>query len=310
MSSSRKVPTSNIGRLKAGTTAKAKKDSLPVGGNAMSVATAARLDLNLPAYKIVINAVIAAEQAQHAAGELANPHRTSLHNYVGLYIGNLEDSITMGTSLPSARAFFGLPINKKTIPLTNTDERLVFWGNKIITGDAARILAGGPVFTGPTIAQFNTVFADAETAIMLFSNAKTVLTDAQNAVNLKNPEMNTMIKRMWDEIETTYSEQSASAKRAACRQWGVRYLTLGLPAILTGTVTDSISGLPLAGVKLHLEGVGTKFLSDALGNFTINTNLYGDLTLIATLANYTTANIDLLMANGGTMVQDVSLVHH
>lgn len=309
MSSLRKVPTSNIGRLKAATTAKTKKDSLPVGGNAMSVATAARLDLNLPAYKIVLNAVIAAEQAQHAASELANPHRASLHDYIGLYIGNLEDSITMGTSLPSARGFFGLPINKKSTPLTNTDERLIFWGNKIVTGDAARILAGGPVFTGPTIAQFNTVFASAETAITLFSNAKTVLTDAQNAVNLKNPEMNRMIKRMWDEIETTYSEQAAPAKRAACRQWGVRYVTLGLPATLTGTVTDSITGLPLAGVKLHLEGVGTKFFSDALGNYTINTTLYGDLTLIATLTNYTTANIDLLMPNGGTMVQDVALVH-
>ncbi len=309
MSSSRILPKSNISRQKAMNTAKTKKDSLPSAKNAMTPTTSTRLDTDNASYNALMDAVTAAEQVQREAGEAADPWRLLLHDNIGSYFKGLNIGIVIKEIPNSARSFYKLPIGNKKLPVTNTDAQLLDWGQKIITGDAKRVLDGGYVITLPTIASFTAVFNSTKTAITAFSNAKTALTDAQTAVNAKEAEMNSLILRMWNEIETTYSELDPPAKRSAARQWGVKYLFIGNPAIVSGIITNSITGLPMARVTVKLMGSNNKVLTDDNGYFELNTSLYGDLELLAKITGYTDNITDILMENGGTMVVDVMMVH-
>ena len=309
MSSSRKLPKSNTGRQKAMNTAKTKKDGLPSAKNAMTAATSTRLDTDNASYNALMDAVTAAEQVQREAGEAADPWRFSLHNYIANYFKGLNSGIVIKEIPNSARSYYKLATGNKKIPITNTDEQLLEWGQKIITGDAKRVGDGGYVITLPTIAAFTAVFNSAKAAITAFSNAKTALTDAQTAVNAKETEMNSLILRMWNEIETTYSELDPPAKRSAARQWGVKYLFIGNPAIVSGTITNSTTGLPIAGVTVKLMGSNTKTITNINGYYVLNTSLYGDLELIAKITGYTENTTDILMENGGTMLVNVMMVH-
>jgi len=135
----------------------------------------------------------------------------------------------------------------------------------------------------PTIAEFTAIFVATDIVIETLSKAKTALTTAQTTLNGQRTEASSLILQAWNEVETNFSGLDASAKRTAAREWGVKYISIGLAAVVTGTITDSVTGLPLANVKVHISGSGKKVLTDALGKFSINTTLYGDLELITTL---------------------------
>ena len=49
--------------------------------------------------------------------------------------------------------------------------------------------------------------------------------------------------------------------------------------------------------------------TDINGNFTLNTTLYGDLELVAKLKDYNDINLEMLMENGGTLVENISMIH-
>jgi len=117
-----------------------------------------------------------------------------------------------------------------------------------------------------------------------------------------------IIVRVWNEVETFYSELNASAMRSASRLFGVKYRSQGLLASISGIVTDSITDLPIPKVVLHLEGVGTKFTTDEEGKYTINTTLNGDLTLLANLKDYTEYETEILMVDGENMKVNIKMV--
>ena len=69
-----------------------------------------------------------------------------------------------------------------------------------------------------------------------------------------NEETDNIITRTWNEVETTFSELPAPTMRAHARQYGIKYISVGNPAEITGKYIDSITGHPLADVSVHLDG--------------------------------------------------------
>ena len=263
MSISRKLPSTNISRQFAMTAAKSKKDSTPTGGNLLSADTTIRLESDSVNYNTLMAAVTVAQTLQGTDSKKVDTQRVQLHNYISGYFGTLNNGIHLGLIPRSNRAMYGIDINNDRIPDLGTDAQLMNWGQQVIDGDARRITAGGIAMAYPTMVEFTAVFTPAKLAITAISNSKTALINAQKAVNDVNAATDKTIVRVWDEIETSLSDYETAAMRSSAREWGVKYVSQGLPAIITGICLDSVSGLPVGNVVLHLDGVGTKFFSDA-----------------------------------------------
>ena len=304
----RKLPDSNISRQKASNSMVRKNNSIVAPAKtALTADTIERLNTDDTNYNAAITAVVNANAAKTTAKNLANTKRKLLRDNISAIENSLNTSILLGTMPPEARAYYGFSTGNKKSPIVNTDIKLEVWGKKIIEGDAMRVAAGGVAMAGPTIIQFTTVFNGLKTAITAFSTAKSAVGKAISAVNDLNKEMDKMLLRATNEIETTYSELASPAMRAAAREWGVRYVSVGLSVIISGIIIDKKTGLPLKNVKVHFSGGKNKVVTDIDGKYSLNTNLYGDLELIADLLDYTEIIKAVTIADGVNMTIDIAM---
>ena len=162
--------------------------------------------------------------------------------------------------------------------------------------------------SGPTIAEYTLVYDLANSAILAISNTSTDYTTATTNLEAQTPEIKDIITHLWDEVEAYYSRIPAPARRVQCRLWGVRYMSTGVLSVVTGTTKDEL-GVAVAGVKVRIIGSSISTISDALGNFSLNTSLYGDLEIEATHINYEKTITDFVKEDGVAMAVAVVMVH-
>ena len=308
MGTSRKLPQSITGRQKALNKAVLKNSTLPIGVVILSPATEARLILGNDNYNAGIAAKLAAKQLYHAAVEAAIPQRLLLRSNITSFFKTFNNCIdNLGTISASARAFYDLPIGKAYLPKMNTDDKLLAMAALVLSGDTNRITAGGIAMNSPTIAQFTIVYNIASPIILAIAIAETAVSLAVDKLEKQIPEIKDLITHFWDEVEAYYSLSTPSNRRAQCRLWGIKYTSSGVPSLVTGTCKDEL-GVAVAGVKVRIIGSSASTLSDAMGNFSLNTILYGDLEIEATHPHYEKNITDFTKEDGVAEVVAVVMV--
>ena len=301
-------PSSIVGRQRAINKAKAKLDSVLPADSVLSVDTTDRLNQLFIDYNAGIAAIAAAALIYHDKTNLAKAQRLLLKSYIDTYFTTMGSCIKINTIPAAARTLYGLPISNDNLPDLGTDDKLMAMGALVLSADIVRRAAGGIAITTPTVAQFTLVYNAANAAISAISNALTVLTNARVALKNQNKLANDIIKHIWDDAESKYSLLDPSERRVLCRLWGARYISKGLESMLSGLCTDSVTGAVLPNVQIHIMGVGHRIFSDALGNYTINTVLYGDLEIAVKLAGYDDQLIDVSKEDGIDKVLNIVMV--
>lgn len=308
MSSSKKSPRTNIGRNESMLKAKTKKDSVSPEDNILSDKTSSNLDDALDDYTKANAAITAATVAESKAMAAAIPQRKLLTDMVGHIFSAINHNISFGSIPRSARAFYGLDVNNNRTPAYNTDVKLLKIVTDIIKGDKDRTDAGGMVITSPTIIQFAAVNTIARPIIIALSNTKTNLAKAKSDLRDLNSNTDDVLLHVSTEVEMEYSKLEASAKRAMCREWGVRYISIGTLSDVTGKCTDSETGLPLENVVIKIAGSGKKVVTDIAGDYVDSTTMYDDLELAATHPLYIIAEKAFTKENGVNVVVDIKMV--
>ena len=302
----RELPNSNISRQKASNTMVKKNNSIVAPEkSALTPDTIERLNTDDTAYDNAIKAVITAKANRNAAKNAADIKRGIIRKNISGVYNTVNNGIKLGTMTVEARAYYGLSTNNKQSPIVDTDIKIDFWGKKIIDGDAERVAAGGSALSNPSIIQFTTIFKAFQKAITTLSTTKTTVGKAASAVNNLNGEMDNMLLHATNEVETTFSELDASAKRAAAREWGVRYVSVGSTAIISGMIIDKKTGLALGNVQVHLGGGRNKVVTDESGKYSLTTTLFGDIELITEYLLYLEIIISIKIENGVNMTVNV-----
>ncbi len=309
MGTRRVLPQSIVGKHATLIKAKAKKDGAPVGGNILSAITSTRLDTDEAAYSAGIAAITAAAFAQNTAVALAKPKRKILRGAVLNYFKGMNNFIDAGTIPQTARALYNEPIGNTNLPDISNDTKLMTVAAKIITADAARVTLGGIAMANPTIVAYTTIYNVALPVITAVSNEKSALTTAKSNLKKQHVEIDDCILHVWNEVETFFSLEDPATKRASARPWSVRYISTGVPSTLSGKITNSATGIGLANVKVRLLGSSHSVFTDLLGNYTLDTSLYGDLELLTTLTGYTEGNTIISKEDGVALVANVMMVH-
>ena len=301
MGISRKIPNTIVGRQMAMSKAKKKEDSAKTpSDNILSDATSQRLEDDLAAYNKGIKAIVLAKTAYRRAVELAIPQRSILKTYITSYHDSLNSCINRGTILPSARVFYALDVTNKRLPKMASDDELLLAGELVLSGDLLRIKDGGIAMSGPTIAAYTLVYNKAKPLIEAINSTLTDYKTTTTNLRLQITEIDDLIKHIWNEVEGYYSLIFPSSRRVLCRLWGVRYISVGTPSVVTGNCKNEL-GEALAGVKVRIMGANNSTESDAFGNFSLNTGLYGNLELLAILKNYEKTITDFFKENGEEM---------
>ena len=280
MSISIRRPKTNISRQKALNKARDKNTATP-GNDVLKVSTANALTVNAPIYNTAMQNSANTKALYNTKTAVKDIAVIECRHYNSHFIQVFNFGVVRGKYPAGHRSFYHLETDSDALPNMDSEDNVQLWGHYIVDGDAARLLAGGVAMANPDAAEVNTALGTMETLLMEHSNLADDLDAKQELIDDLNEDViDDLIKKIWDEVESTYGSETPESKRANCRHWGVVYATDGIPATLSGLVKNS-DGTPAAGANIEIEETGAETITNSEGRYTIDTVILGDVTIVA-----------------------------
>lgn len=309
MTLTRRLPQSDEGRDRALTTAKNRKDNVAAVDMAITPATGVRLDAIQPSFKGKMNLRSIAEQGQSLASALVNASKAKAIMFISQFFRVFNFGVKREKYSAADRNFYNLPVNSENIPDVNTEPEVIQWGDRVVTGDANRIVAGGAAMANPDAAEVGVEVAAFNTANNNQGGKKTAFDHAQEAVETLRPEADAVIKKIWDEVETFYNEEPAPSMRRKVREWGGIYVS-DITLTFHIHATDSANGNNIAGVVCELVQTNNTHSTDANGLTDIASKITGLATISFSHPDYVSQSIDVDLPEGQLeFTVNVALVH-
>lgn len=281
----RRLPISDDQRKMALLTAKQMNDSLPEGTVVLSEVVADRLNDFQPDFNAKVTLRDVAKFNQTAATNDLNNKREQARINISQFIQSFNSGVARGYFPAQARNFYHLEVSSAAVPDISSDEKLQLWGDNIITGDPLRVAAGGAAMAMPTIVQFAAAFNPFVAAKISQRGLKEAFDQAQETVSAMRPDADSLILRIWNEVEAYYSEGDIESKRRHARNWGVVYVNQPGEVSLTGFITDTNS-IPVEGTEVKIEQLMLSAYSNASGEYIFGAVAAGTYTLTASKAGF------------------------
>lgn len=275
---SRDLPQTIIDRYEALALSQNKRSSLPPGTNPFTPATDLRLTNMWADFDAKRTAIITAKTAYNNGTPVKAQSANTLRLFISHFIQVFNFGVARGKYPVGDRASYDLPVEDSPLPDLTKDSDLLLWANNIVNGDALRVAAGGAAMANPDAAEVNTAKNTYHTNFDLQSNRKDALDSAQEAMESILPEADKVIKKVWDELDTFYNEETDESRRENMREWGVVYITVGDAKVLSGTV--SYNGAPAAGFQVRFKRGRNISQTTATGAYSLNTRLMGNQKVV------------------------------
>jgi hypothetical protein len=274
----RQLPETHDDRLKALKLAQAKRDSVPATSNPLTAATNTRLTNMAIDFDGKMNAISIATGAYTSGTPGKSEAGDTLRTFISHFIQVFNLGVARGKYPAAHRTYYNLEVESSALPELTKDSDLLLWANRIVTGDANRLAVGGLPMANPDTAEVAAALAVFSPLHTTQSTLKDALDNAQEALEGILTEADKVIKKVWDELETYYNEESDESRRENCREWGMVYVTEGGQKTLSGTVT--YNGAPGAGLQVRFKSGKLKSLCNATGGYSLNTTLMNEQKVV------------------------------
>lgn len=305
----RQLPFSILGRSTALDKAKTKKDNLPPALVVLSPATQARLDAITGQYMAGTAALNTATVNSTQATAAKNAAQAVARMWCSHYYQALNNAIDRGEIPASARGFYGLPVDSGAVPDMDSEDRLKHWGNKVTTGDADRVAAGGVAITFPKTVTVALKVTDFTNALIAQSNLIDITGAKEEAVEALNPEADKVIKKVWDEVETAHNEETPESMRANAVEWGEVFIVLGEQTEITFKAVDSVTNAPIQDTEFKFLATGTVTKADDADSIIAKTRLVGNTVVEASHPDYVKQEQTITITEGAAMTVVFTMVH-
>ena len=220
----RRLPNTDTARLKALKMAHSKAKELPPFKLAFSQSTFQKIQSFLPLFEksITESRFTYATQVKKSKDYQLTLKKARL--YISHFIQVLNMAIQRGEVPSVARVYYALAENDKCIPSLTTEESILSWGERLITGEAERMRKGGSPITNPTIALVRVKFDQFKDAYHSQKTLKkTNQRHVQGLADLRGT-ADDIIAKVWDEVEHSFRELSEDDKRKSAEDYGVIYV--------------------------------------------------------------------------------------
>lgn len=220
----RRLPNTDVARLRALKIAYIKGKEIPPFKLAYSSATYTKVQAFLPQFEhaLVVHKSAYTNQVAKSKDYIALMKKAKL--YISHFIQVVNMAIQRGDMPLTVKSFYGLEDYDNKVPQLNTENDLLKWGEAIINGEADRTRKGMPPVTNPTIALVKVRFENFKEAYnfqktLQKNNNRTL----QDLAKMRN-DADILIAKLWDEIEASYSQLPDEVKREQAKEYGVIYV--------------------------------------------------------------------------------------
>ena len=220
----RRLPNTDSARLKALRIALDKGKNLPPFKLAYSQSSLQRVRALLPGYE---NALAEHKNSYHLQLEKSKDFNKSMKKvrlYISHFIQVINMAIIRGELPQNTRNYFQLGKDEKKLPVLSSEEDIVNWSQKLISGEQDRKMNGLSPITNPTIAVVNVQFDKFSEARMNHHNLKKRYLRAQENLNAQRNEADLIIQKFWNEIEDKFKDLPENLKREKASDYGIIYV--------------------------------------------------------------------------------------
>ncbi|MFN0274494.1 MAG: carboxypeptidase-like regulatory domain-containing protein [Chitinophagales bacterium] len=306
-STSRRLTRTNKGRRIAIQAARTKKNTPGPNGNFLTASTTTRLENIYIQYEAKSTALQQAAAALYGHTPQKDVAIGKVKTFVSHFLQVFNMGVTRGKYLAAHRAFFGQDVTSEALPPLVSESDIMLAAQNIVEGDVQRIAAGGAEMDNPKTSELDAERIIASNLLSAQSNLKDALDNAQEDVEGLQDEADKVIKKVWDEVETFYNEESDESRRENAREWGVVYITTGGPTDITGKATNA-TNQPVQGLTVLLVESDTETDGDENGDYKITTTLLGEATLRFSAPGFADQDKPITITEGQAMVVNVVMV--
>lgn len=220
----RRLPNTDVARLRALKIAYVKGKELPPFKLAYSQATFTKVQAFLPQFE---HALLVHKSAFNNQVSKSKDYVNSLKKaklYISHFIQVINMAISRGDMPANVRAYYALDDYDNKVPALNTESEVIKWGECIIKGEADRTRKGMAPVTNPTIALVKVRFEDFKDSYnfqktLQKNNNRTL----QELAKLRD-EADALIAKVWDEVESNYKELPDELRREKAKEYGLIYV--------------------------------------------------------------------------------------
>ena len=220
----RRLPNTDVARLRALKIAYVKGKELPPFKLAYSQATFTKVQAFLPQFE---HALLVHKSAFNNQVSKSKDYVNSLKKaklYISHFIQVINMSIARGDMPANVRSYYSLEDYENKVPTLNTEAEVIKWGETIIRGEADRTRKGMAPVTNPTIALVKVRFEDFKDSYnfqktLQKNNNRTL----QELAKLRN-EADALVAKVWDEVENNYHELPDELRREKAKEYGLIYV--------------------------------------------------------------------------------------
>ena len=163
MAITRNLPSTNISFNRALQKGKKKNDDTPALERFLSTDTQTRLNLLAPDYKNKMLIVNQKEATSINATSLKNISLGKLEMKTSHFLQVFNLTVAEGIATPGDRAYYGMSASSSAIPLLGSEAQIVEAAEKVVSGEPARVAAGGTANPFPPVADVVAALTDFQT---------------------------------------------------------------------------------------------------------------------------------------------------
>ena len=220
----RRLPNTDIARLKALNASLKKGAELPPFKLAFSQGTFGKIQSFVPSF---IHALSEHRNSYNLQIEKTRDYQKHLRKarlYISHFIQVVNMAIQRGELAVNTRHYFDMDKDEKKLPCLQTDKEVLDWGHKLIEGEKARRMEGLTTITNPTIAVVK-VHYDKFVEVHNFHDSLVNRNrKAQDNLNEKRTIADQFIQQLWNEVENTFKDLPEELKREKASEYGVVYV--------------------------------------------------------------------------------------
>jgi hypothetical protein len=219
----RRLPNTDLARLRALRIAFEKGKELPPFKLAFSQVTLQKISVNLHVFE---KAVQESRQAYNSQIDKSKQHARLLKKarlYMSHFIQVTNMAIARGDLTPADRDYFGFGRDEKSVPSLSSESELLKWGEKLIEGESQRIRKGLTAISNPTIAVVKVRYENFKDANEMQKNLQRNLQRCLKNLIVLRKTVDGIITSIWNEVEGHYKDLPDVEQRNQARIYGVVY---------------------------------------------------------------------------------------
>lgn len=220
----RRLPNTDASRIRAMERAFIKGQELPPFKLAYTTHTYVKLQAFLPSFKHNYHLQRQLYSKQVETDKDYRELQKKAKTYINHFLRVMNMAVQRNDLRVDTPEFFGFTNGHSSLPALTTEKDIIFWGNRIIEGEASRILTGRTPITNPTIAVVKVHFEN----FLEAHHYKKTLQKSTNVYAEKICELrkkaDELIADLWNEVESTYADLPEEEKRSQAESYGLVYV--------------------------------------------------------------------------------------